>query len=117
MKQTGEQAAKEYAENLVTIIEDKRGYDFDKQSMRICLFSGDSMAEAFLAGCQHKEAEMVNKACRFAEFCGIYFIWISDNKWRPSALDPDYCSDCDYRTTAELYHSQAFSDWLKQFEE
>jgi hypothetical protein len=51
MKTTDEQTAKDYRNTMTG---------------KGVLLS--SMERDFLAGCQHKEAEMVDKACRFAEW-------------------------------------------------
>jgi hypothetical protein len=116
MKQTDEQLAKEYADSHgFRVPYNVHGREITNDDY-YDMTDVKASEEGFLAGCQHKETEMVNKALRFAEFTsyGPYMWHGGFEKWMKR--DGDYQKEGLMKTTAELYHSQAFSDWMKQFE-
>lgn len=105
MEQTDEQIAKEYAETSKF----KSDYPHHKQSSYSgCLYG-------LKIGSQLKFEE-VEKYMRFSEFTNMYYYWNFFMKlW---GKKNDYNSDGTRRwkyTTKELYASQEFKEYLKQF--
>jgi len=102
-----ENLSKEYAEGLVENCQGR----CDKYTKRMSIFDGYDLQDAYENGLRKSRELEVENAMRFAE-------WTCNNGW-------DFFEELNVwfggtpqvrKTTEELYNSQAFLDYLKQFE-
>ena len=107
MKQTDEEIAKKYAEGIVK----QNSKIYDKHSMDVHQFSGNDLMESFFDGLQKGREQSDEKSMRFAE-------WTNMKGWTYNYMVKKWYNTILHKTalTEELYSSEGFKDYLKQFE-
>jgi len=101
--------AKEYSKRLV---ESSQGR-CDKYTRRLQQFDGYDLEDAYENGLRKGRELESEKAMRFAEWTSGRYIYFSE-KWRKQFIQ--HGETYVEFTTEELYNSQEFLDYLKQFE-
>ena len=107
MKQTDEEIAKEYADGLVLNITGK----CDKYARMSNQFDGYDLQDAYSNGMMKGCEQSDEKAMRFAE-------WTNMKGWTYNYMVKKWYNTILPKTalTEDLYNSQGFADYLKQFE-